>query len=224
MNVLGKWVAGAVVSSFVLGGCVSEVTEQEKFSGYLTSYSGLQQTKSASGQETLRWVAPGFQPGNYNNVVFKQLDLYPTPSPTDRVNMKTINELQAYMTSNAKSALSQRYRVVSSLQQAPAGEPTLIMHAAITGVSASNEGMHWYEIIPISAVVGATMAATGHRDQNTELYIEADLVDAQTGMPQVKVVRKIFGKTLSNSSQTITTEDFKAAINALTSDMSAFLR
>ncbi|MDB6145880.1 MAG: hypothetical protein JWP80_4924 [Pseudomonas sp.] len=223
MNGLGKLVVGVAFSGLLLGGCVSKVTEKAQFSGYLTNYDGLQETKSPSGQDTLRWIAPGFQAGNYTTVVFKQLDLYPAPSPTDRVNMKTLEQLQSYMTSNAKSVLSQRYRVVSSMQQAPAGQPTLIMHAAITGVSAANEGMHWYEVVPVAAVVGAATAATGHRDQNTILYLEADFIDAATGMPQVKVVRKIFGKNLSNDKQAITTEDFKAALATLNSDMSVML-
>jgi len=84
--------------------------------------------------------------------------------------------------------------------------------------------MHWYEVIPVAAVVGAASAASGHRDQNTELYIEAELVDATTGAPQVKVVRKVFGGTLKNEQQEITANDFKAAIAGLTSDMSAFLK
>ncbi len=71
-------------------------------------------------------------------------------------------DIQNYMTSKAKATLGQKYRVVSVRIQAPAqGFETLVMRAAITGVSASNEGMKWYEVVPIAAVVGATQAATG---------------------------------------------------------------
>jgi hypothetical protein len=100
----------------------------------------------------------------------------------------------------------------------------LILRAAITGVSASNEGMKWYEVVPIAAVVGATQAATGHRDQDTNLFIEAELVDVKTNQIVVKVVRKIFGSQLSNDSQKITTNDFKAAIDKLNADIWAFIR
>jgi hypothetical protein len=91
-------------------------------------------------------------------------------------------------------------------------------------VSASNEGMKWYEVVPVAAVIGATEAATGHRDQNTELYIEADLIDSGSGMPVAKAVRKVFGENLKNSSQPITANDFKAAIKAMTGDMQAVLQ
>jgi hypothetical protein len=39
-----------------------------------------------------------------------------------------------------------------------------------------------------------------------------------------KVVRKVFGTTLENASQKITTKDFKVAIDKLTSDLQAFIK
>ncbi|MET1081044.1 MAG: DUF3313 domain-containing protein [Pseudomonas sp.] len=224
MKISSKFLVGVAMSSLLLGGCVSKVTEQNQYSGFLANYEGLQETTSASGQPVLRWVADNFKPGNYNTVVFNQLELYPAPKPTERVNQQTLQELQALTSSSAKSALAQRYQVVPTLQAAPVGSRALIMHAAITGVSASTEGMRWYEVLPITAVAGSVAAATGQRDQNTELYIEADLVDAKTGLPVVKVVRKVFGTSLDNDSQAITTNDFKAAIKGLTSDLQAFIK
>lgn len=79
-------------------------------------------------------------------------------------------------------------------------------------------------MVPVAAVVGAASAASGHRDQNTELYIEADLIDAATGMPVGKVVRKVFGKTLENDSQAISANDFKAAIKDVTNDMQKLMK
>lgn len=98
------------------------------------------------------------------------------------------------------------------------------MYAAITGVSASDKGMQWYEVVPVAAVIGGVSAATGHRDQNSVLYIEAFLVDATTGRTEVKVVRKVFGEMLNNSSQKVTAADFNNAIKGLASDMNAFLK
>jgi hypothetical protein len=40
----------------------------------------------------------------------------------------------------------------------------------------------------------------------------------------VKVVRKVFGKTLKNDTQAITADDFKAAIEGVTNDMSVLLK
>jgi hypothetical protein len=224
MNFSHKWITGAALSSLLLTGCVSKVTEQQQYSGFLKSYGGLQETTSPSGVEVLRWVAPGFKPADYSTVVFERLELYPAPKPDERVDLKTLQELQAYTTESAKQALSQNYLVVPDSRDVRKGERALILQAAITGVTATNEGMKWYEVVPVAAVIGATQAATGHRDQNTELYIEADLIDAKTGAPVAKAVRKVFGENLKNASQKITANDFKAAIKGMTGDMQTLLK
>lgn len=219
-----KWMLGVALSGLLLGGCVSKVTEKEQYSGFLPNYGGLQETTSPSGVKVLRWQAPGFKPSDYSTLVFERLDLYPAPKPNERIDLKTLQELQTYTSTSAKQALSQNYRVVSNIEEVRGAERALILRAAITGVSASNEGMKWYEVVPVAAVIGATQAATGHRDQNTELYIEADLVDSATGMPVAKAVRKVFGEHLKNASQPITANDFKAAIKGMTSDMQSLLK
>jgi hypothetical protein len=224
MNLPHKWIIGTALSSLLLTGCVSKVTEKEQYSGFLKSYDGLQETTSPSGVKVLRWKAPGFKPSDYSTVVFERLELYPSPKPNERVDLKTLQELQSYTTESAKQALSQNYWVVSDTKEIRNGERALILQAAITGVAASNEGMKWYEVVPVAAVVGAVQAASGHRDQNTELYIEADLIDANTGAPVAKSVRKVFGENLKNASQKITANDFKTAITAMTSDMKASLQ
>jgi hypothetical protein len=224
MNMTRKVLASVVFSSLLLAGCVSKVTEQSQFSGFLPSYDGLQEITTPSGATVLRWMAPGFTPSAYNAVVFNQLELFPAPQPTDRVDLKTLQNLQSFASLSAKNVLSQQFLVVPNLKAAPAGSRTLIMRVAITGVSASTEGMKWYEVVPVAAVIGTVSAVTGIRDQNTELFLEADMVDAASGLPVMKVVRKVFGKTLDNDSQAITVDDFKAAIKGVTDDMNALLK
>jgi hypothetical protein len=216
--------ASIALGSLLLTGCVSKVTDQSQFSGFLPNYDGLQEVTTPSGAKALRWIAPGFKPSAYNTVVFKGLQQYPEPKPGERVNMQTLQSIQTFATTSVDNALSQKYQVVSSMNEVPAGSRTLILNAAMTGVSANNEGMQWYEVLPIAAVLGGVQAATGHRDQNTELYIEADFVDAASGLPVAKVVRKVFGKTLENDSQAISADDFKQAIKGVTDDMNAMLK
>ncbi|RON15985.1 sodium:proton antiporter [Pseudomonas brassicacearum] len=224
MNLSRNLFIGAALTGVLLSGCTSKVTEKEQYSGYLSSYNNLQEVETPSGGTAMRWVSPSWNPNAYDTVAFTKLELYPAPKPNERVNQQTLTDLQSYMTSKAKATLGTKYRIVPNTAAAPAGSKTLVMRAAITGVSASNEGMQWYEILPITAVVGATQAATGHRDQDTEMYIEAELVDAKTNQTVARVVRKIFGKSLENESQKVTAKDFKVAIDKLTSDLQAFIR
>lgn len=224
MNLSRKLFMGAALASLLLGGCTSKVTEREQYSGFLSNYNNLQQVTTTSGETAMRWVSPSWNPDAYNTVAFNKLELYPAPQPNERVDRQTLGELQNYMTSKAKGVLDRKYRVVSSAKSAPAGSKTLIMRAAITGVNAENEGMKWYEVVPVAAVVGGVSAASGHRDQETTLFIEAEFIDASNNQTVAKVVRKVFGSTLSDASQKITTKDFKLAIDKLTNDLQAFIK
>jgi len=224
MNLSRKLFIGAALASLLVGGCTSKVTEREQYSGFLSNYNNLQQVTTTSGETAMRWVSPSWNPNAYNTVAFNKLELYPAPQPNERVNRQTLEELQSYMTSKTKSVLGQKYKVVSSAKSAPPGSKTLIMRAAITGVNAENEGMKWYEVVPVAAVVGGVSAASGHRDQETTLFIEAEFIDASNNQTVAKVVRKVFGSTLSNTSQKITTKDFKVAIDKLSTDLQAFIK
>ncbi|MNN67040.1 hypothetical protein D3C81_1826520 [compost metagenome] len=55
------------------------------------------------------------------------------------------------------------------------------------------------------------------------MYIEANLIDAKTGLPVAKVVRKVFGATLDNAQQPVLASDFKVALKGMTDDMQALL-
>ncbi|QXH74819.1 DUF3313 domain-containing protein [Pseudomonas atacamensis] len=224
MNLSRNLLVSATLASLLLSGCTSKVTMQNQYSGFLSNYNNLGEVTTTSGEKAMRWVSPSWNQNAYDTMVFNKLELYPAPKPNEQVNQQTLDELQTYMTSKAKGVLGQKYRVVSDTSAAPAGTKPLILRAAITGVSASNEGMKWYEVVPIAAVVGATQAATGHRDQDTNLFIEAEFIDASTNQTVAKVVRKVFGSQLSNDSQKITTQDFKAAIDKLNADLWAFIR
>ena len=224
MNLSRNLLVGAALAGLMLGGCTSQVTEKDQYSGFLSNYNNLQEVQTPSGGTAMRWISPSWSPNAYDIVVFNKLELYPAPKPDERVNQQTLADIQNYMSSKAKGVLGQKYRVVSNESAAPAGSKPLILRAAITGVNASNEGMKWYDVVPIAAVVGATQAATGHRDQDTNLFIEAEFIDAKTNQTVAKVVRKVFGTQLSNESQKITIQDFKAAIDKLNTDLWAFIR
>lgn len=219
-----KLIISSALCAALLGGCTSKITEKEHYSGYLSNYDNLQEVTTSSGEKAMRWVSPSWNSNAYDTVAFQRLELYPAPQPNERVNKQTLEELQTYMSDSAKGVLGQKYRIVTNKQSAPAGAKTLILHAAITGVSASNTGMKWYEVIPVAAVAGGVSAASGHRDQDTELYLEGELIDASSGQTVAKVVRKVMGTTVKNASQPIVANDFKAAINKLTNDLQAFIK
>ena len=207
-----------VAAAILLNGCTSKTVSQEQYSGFLPSYEGLKPVETASGQKALRWVDPAFDVANYDKLIFQPVRFYPAPQPTDRIGQQTYDELLKYANGRLSEALSSRFQLVGFSH-----EPrTLEFRGAITGVSADNKGLKPYEVIPIALVVAGAMAATGERDQDTELYLEGELIDTSTGKPVLRVVRKGFGKTLSNDRQAIGFSDLKPVIDELTADVVNF--
>lgn len=209
---------GAVAAALLLTGCTSKTVNQAQYSGFLPSYEGLTDVETASGQKALRWVAPGFNVANYDKLVYQPVRFHPTPQTTDRISQQTYDELLKYANTRLSQAFSNRFQLVGF----SSGPRTLEFRGAITGVSASTEGVKPYEIIPVALVVAGAMTAAGERDQNSELYLEGELIDTGTGKPVMRVVRKGFGKTLSNDKQAVTFADLKSVIDELTTDIANF--
>jgi hypothetical protein len=211
-------VAGLLASVVALGGCTTKTASQSQYSGFLSSYEGLRSTQTASGSTVLRWVDPAFNVANYDKIIFQPVRFHPEPHPTERISQQTLLDLLSYTNDRLSAALFSRLQPVGI----GAGPGTLAFRGAITGVNASAEGLKPYEVIPVALVVAGAMTASGGRDQNTELYLEGELIDTSTGKAVLRVVRKGFGKTLSNDSQAITADDLKSVIDDLTRDVLTF--
>lgn len=151
-------------------------------------------------------------------MLYTQLVCYPAAHPTARVSQQTLDQVLSYTDIQLQGAIATRRPLTN--QAAP---HTLKVRAAITAVSAENEGMQFYEVVPLAAVVVVTsMAASGHRTQNSELFLGIEASDAVTGKPLIRVVHKAFGKTVSNSNTPITFEDLKSGINTMVRDTVSF--
>lgn len=216
---VSKLMLGVVLTGAVtLSGCTTKTASPSEYSGFLSSYEGLIATKTATGHNVLRWTSADFKANNYNKIIFQPVRFYPEPRTTARISEQTLSELLAYTNHRLSSALFARLQPVGF----SAGPGTLTFRGAITAVDTSTEGLKPYEVIPVALVVAGAMAASGQRDQNTELYLEGELIDTATGKPVLRVVRKGFGKTLSNDQQTVTADDLKSVIDELTQDVLAF--
>ncbi|MFI8748187.1 DUF3313 domain-containing protein [Pseudomonas sp. NPDC077186] len=218
MKVKTVIVGGALAATLLLSGCTSKTVSQTQYSGFLPSYEGLTPVETASGQKVLRWVAPGFNVADYDKLIYQSVRFHPTPQTTDRIGQQTYAELLKYSNNRLTQAFAERFQLVGF----SSGPSTLEFRGAITGVSSSTEGLKPYEVIPVALVIAGAMAASGERDQNSELFLEGEFIDTSTGKPVMRVVRKGFGKTLSNDKQAITFADLKPIIDELTTDVLKF--
>ncbi len=212
-------VAMAVLAAgLLLAGCSSKVTQTNQYSGFLPDYSKLQETSSPSGHKTLRWIDPTFKESNYRGVYVAPVVYYPAAKPTARVSQQTLDKIRNYTDQSVRKAVAERTTVLNN----PTGSRVLLAKVAITAVSAEDEDMKFYEVVPVAAVVASTMAATGHRTQNTTLFLEAQLIDQDSGKTVMEVVRKSYGKTVNNDSAPVTEQEVKAAIDDMVNDIVTF--
>ena len=212
-------VAAAVLAAgMLLAGCSSKVAETAQYSGFLQDYSKLQKTETASGHQVLRWIAPGFKESNYRGIYISPLVFYPPAKPNERVSQQTLDQIREYASTSLRNAVAQR----TTLLPSPSGSRVLVAKVAITAVTAENEGVQFYEVVPVAAVIATTMAASGHRTQDTALFMEIKLIDQDTGKTVLAVVRKGLGKTVSNENAPITLADVKKAIDDMVTDVVNF--
>jgi len=211
-------VLGTTLASLLLiSGCTTKTTSAKQYSGFLSSYEGLTQSTTPSGSTVLRWVDPNFKVSNYDNLIYYPIGFHPQPTPSERVSQQTLQGVLDYANARISSSMGQRLRLVDT-----PGPRTLTFRGAITALDASTQGLKPYEVIPFALVAAGAMTAAGQRDQNTELYLEAELIDTATGKPLLRVARKGLGKTLENEKQTITVNDLKSVIDDMTQDVLRF--
>ncbi|MEX2989688.1 DUF3313 domain-containing protein [Serratia fonticola] len=212
-------VAAAVLAAgILLAGCSSKVAETTQYSGFLQDYSKLQKTTTPSGHEVLRWIAPDFNVSDYRGVYVQPVAFYPPAKPNARVSQATLDQVREYANSRLKAAIAERATVLPNAS----GKRVLVANVAVTAIVAENEDLQFYEVVPVAAVIATTMAASGHRTQNAALFIEAKLVDQDTGKTVLAVVRKGYGKTVGNSTAPITFADVKKGIDDMIDDIVNF--
>jgi len=218
-------VTGLLFSALLLGGCASKVTQPEQYSGFLPDYSRLQPATSPTGQPVMRWMAPGVKLSNYQHVIVQSIGFYPLPSPSEQIGAPALADLQAYTSEQVKAAFGRRFQVhepSTTPKGSLPGPQTLVLRAAITGVETKAEGLKPYEVIPIALVAAAASSASGARDRTTELFVEAELLDASTGQPVLQVVRKGYGKALRNTEEQVTLNTLKGVIDGIVRDIEKF--
>ncbi|MEX1843514.1 DUF3313 domain-containing protein [Enterobacter cloacae] len=211
------WKMAVAVSMLALSGCASKVAQPGQYSGFLKNYADLRETTSASGKPELRWIDPNYNSKNYDNIVFRPVVYYPIPKPNTEISQKVLDDIRNYTNEKLKVAIAERKPLATT-----PGSRSLIFRGAITAVDSSEEGLQFYDVLPVALVVAGTEMATGHRTMNTDLFFEGELIDAKTGKPVVKVVRKNAGKNLSNASQKLSLDTMKQVIDDMAIDAVRF--
>ncbi|NWL78735.1 DUF3313 domain-containing protein [Pseudomonas taiwanensis] len=199
----------ALAGVVLLGsGCSSKITQPEEYSGFLGDYSKLEETMSASGEPVLRWTAPDFDPKRYGTLLVEKPVFHPAQAPSDQMSQQTMDQIAAYMRMSLQRELIGKARLVGTPEA-----DTLIVRPSISAVAISNEHLKVYEVIPIALLAAATTTAAGARDQEVAIYAEVEAVDAASGKPVVRTVRKGQGLSLENRKTPLVLDDLKPVLD-----------
>ncbi|MFZ6048899.1 DUF3313 domain-containing protein [Pseudomonas sp. CR3202] len=201
---------GFALAGLVLfgSGCSSKVTQPEQYSGFLADYSQLEETRSASGKPVLRWTAADFDPQRYGSLLVEKPVFHPAQPSSDQLSQQTLDQIATYMRLALQRELVGELRLV--------GEPeadTLVLRPAISAVAVSTEHLKAYEVIPIALLAAAATTAAGTRDQEVTIYAELEAVDAASGKPVVRMVRKGQGLNLENRKTPLVLDDLKPLLD-----------
>lgn len=180
-----------------------------EYSGFLPDYSKLEKIKDAKGSELQRWISPTYSKGQYQKILVEPVVFYPEPKGSEQVSDQTLKDIQAYLSTSLKDvALKDRQ------QTSEPGPGVVRIQVAITAVATSAAGLKPYQLIPVALIAQGAKAATGHRKQDAELYVEALLTDSVTNEPIAMAVRHGKGVELKNSQEQLTLDSVKSRIDS----------
>ena len=198
---------------------MSAKPDATNYSGWMKDYSDLAEFKTATGGTSMRWISPSLKKGQYSSVMIDPITYYPAPPANSQVPVKTINALPTYLVQQMRKELGSNIQIV----QKP-GPGVLRLRAAITGVDTPTKGLQVYEVIPVALIFAGVSTATGMRDHNTLVYLEAQLIDSQSGDLLAKAVRKGIGENIANNKEEMTLDDAKPVLDSWAKDAAVFAK
>jgi hypothetical protein len=179
-----------------------ERLEKEQFSGFLGTYSSLEEYEDDLGP-AWRWLSPkltdGLATGQYNSIYVDDIGYYPAPRSNEAVSSKTLIEIAHYFTKNIRAAIGSEMKLLDK----PA-KGAVRMQIAITGVSADAEVLKNYKYNPVSRVFGG---------KSVRIYIETKVTDATTGELLGLAVREGFGDVSANKNEKLTLDGVKGLLD-----------
>lgn len=216
---LAYHIGSFIFSTALLAGCMSAKPDASNYSGWMRNYNDLTEFKTATGGTSMRWVNPALKKGQYSAIMIDPVAYYPAPKASDQVSQKTLYEIPNYLAQQVRRNLGNDIQIV----QAP-GPGVARLRAAITGVNTPIKGFQAYEVIPVALIFAGISTATGIRDHNTLVYLEAQLTDSQTNTVLAKAVRKGIGENLENDKAQMTLQDAKPALDDWAKDAAVFAK
>lgn len=194
------------------------VVQNSGFLGDDAVYARLEDVKINKGSKAKRWIGPSLSLANYQKVLIDNVVLYPEPSPGPQVSAETLDKISAYLSEKLKEKVG----AVLNLAE-EAGPGVMQLQVAVTGVAIKTEGMKVYEVLPVAAIFGGVKAMTGRRDRDVHVFLEARMLDSQTGELIGAAMRRVEGEDLKGKKDQLSLADMQPALDQITDEAASNL-
>ena len=219
---VGTRLLALLIGSLVgMGSAPAWAEDEPENSGFLgddSVYARLQEVEIHKGAKGKRWFAPHLNSENYQSALVDEVVLYPTPEPGPQVSAETLEAISEYLTSQLQGKIE---RVLPAATAA--GPGVLQIQAALTSVAIASDGVHAYELIPVSAIFHGVQAARGKRKQDVQVLVEVKLLDSESGELVGAVARSIEGEELKGKKDQLTLADMQDSLNQVSDDAAGSL-
>lgn len=162
----------------------------ENFSGFLSDYSRLAETKDYAGEKVLRFISPKIYASDYHHFMIEPVQFFPEPQPNEQVQADALNEISAYFDQALKEKLGQKMTLTNE-----AGPGVLKIRPAITAVASQKQKLKPYQYVPAAFVITTILG----RAQEATIQMEVEVVDSVTGEQLAATIRKGTGAKLDKN-------------------------
>jgi len=185
---------GIAAAAALIAGCATQQAPKPgEFSGFLGNYSNMQEISVSEGK-AFRWTSPKLNPSNYDAVMIPSVQFYPRQEPTAQLSQETIDAIRDYSTQTLVRSAGEKVRVVTN-----PGRGVAKIHAAITGVKATEEELAAYQYVPIAFVVTMAKRGISGTPEQARIVAEIMITDSVSGEVLGKFVRVGTGKQLAEA-------------------------
>lgn len=178
----------ALLSTLLIVGCSFDPkvpTDDRPYTGFMQDYRPLSQVepKEMGLVSSKSWIAPGANLAHYTSVVVEPVTMGHGIQRDRQITSVGLAKIRKYTEKTLNDKLSGYYMISDQ-----AGPDTLKVRVAITGVETHDESFRFYEYLPIGIVVTLGTKIIGIRDEEVNMFMEAEFVDGETGDVLAKTV------------------------------------
>ena len=192
MRWIKLWIITLVVVTMT--GCVlfaPTVPDVDRpYTGFMTDYRPLNNVEVHETEfiAVKAWIAPDANLSSYQTAIVEPIRIERGIQRDRQITHKAMNNIRSYMTEALTHKLEEYYQVSDQIHGR-----TLRARVAITGLETQDESLRFYEFLPTALAFTGAAKLIGTRDEEINMFVEAEFLDAETNEVIAKTLVSMVG-------------------------------